>query len=88
MGSVADGVPGVHSSQLMQTGPRTIVLRLDVEAAGISAEQVWQQAHANLTEYFIAQGLSDIEIIHAAEAPERSTTSGKFRQVIAAPARR
>jgi phenylacetate-coenzyme A ligase PaaK-like adenylate-forming protein len=84
IGSVIDETPGVHRSQLVQTGPTSLRLRLDL-TAGSTAEQVWDSACANLAEYFAAQGLSGVEIIRAAEAPETSVTSGKFRQVIAGP---
>lgn len=84
VGSITDETPGVASSQLVQTGPRSVLLRLDV-TPGAQTAQVWERACANLGEYLGAQGLSGIEVVRAAEAPQRSPTSGKFRQVIAGP---
>jgi len=82
VGSVVDETPGVQRSQLVQTGARSLLLRLDLEP-GASAERVWTQAHARLADFLIAQGLRGIEIVHGADPPSRSATSGKFRQVIA-----
>lgn len=82
IGSVIDETPGVERSQLVQTGPTSTLLRLDL-LPGAQAERVWDKACANLARYLVAQGVAGIEISRAAEAPERSLTSGMFRQVIA-----
>jgi phenylacetate-coenzyme A ligase PaaK-like adenylate-forming protein len=82
IGSVIDETPGVQRSQLLQAGPTSLRLRLDL-TEGATAEQVWDSACANLAEYLAAQGLAGTEVIRAAEAPETSAASGKFRQVIA-----
>lgn len=82
VGSVTDETPGVQRSQLIQTGPKSLTLRLDVRP-GAQPERVWEQSCADLAAYLAAQGLPDIEIIRSPEPPQRSTTSGKFRQVIA-----
>jgi phenylacetate-coenzyme A ligase PaaK-like adenylate-forming protein len=84
IGSVADETPGVHRSQLVQTGPTSILLRLNPEPDA-PAEQVWDSVCSNLAEYLATQGLAGIDIIRATEPPETSATSGKFRQVIAGP---
>lgn len=82
IGSVIDETPGVHRSQLVQTGPTSLRLRLDL-TEGATAEQVWDRACAHLAEYLATQGLAGTQVVRAAEAPETSATSGKFRQVIA-----
>lgn len=87
VGSVIDEAPGVQRSQLIQTGPRSLTLRLDVRP-GAQPERVWERTHAALAAYLSAQGLPSIEITRAPEPPQRSATSGKFRQVIAVPPRR
>jgi phenylacetate-coenzyme A ligase PaaK-like adenylate-forming protein len=84
IGSVADEAPGVHRSQLVQIGPTSILLRLNLEPKA-PAEQVWDSVCSKLAEYLATQGLAGIDIIRATEPPEGSATSGKFRQVIAAP---
>jgi phenylacetate-coenzyme A ligase PaaK-like adenylate-forming protein len=82
IGSVTDETPGVQRSQLTQTGPKSLTLRLDVRS-GAQPERVWEHSCADLAAYLAAQGLPDIEITRSPEVPQRSTTSGKFRQVIA-----
>lgn len=84
VGSVLDETPGVHHSQLVQTGPRSVLLRLDV-LPDVPEEQIWDDVISNLVKYLAAQELTDVQIVRADEAPERSPTSGKYRQVIAGP---
>jgi phenylacetate-coenzyme A ligase PaaK-like adenylate-forming protein len=84
IGSVIDETPGVHRSQLVQTGPTSLRLRLGL-SAGAKADEVWDSARANLAAHLTSQGLAGVEIVRASEAPATSATSGKFRQVIAAP---
>jgi len=80
--SVVDATPGVRRGQLVQTGPRSLLLRLELEP-GASTEEVWRQALADLDAFLCTQGLRGVELTRSAEAPARSATSGKFRQVIA-----
>lgn len=82
VGSVVDETPGVRRSQLVQTGPSTVLLRLEVKP-GAQPERVWEAALANLGRYLTDQGVTEVRLVRAVEAPERSATSGKFRQVIA-----
>ncbi len=84
IGSILDETPGVHRSQLVQTGPASVLLRLDLEP-GMHREQVWSRVRSSLAEFLTAQGLADIDIVRASEGPQTSATSGKFRQVIAGP---
>jgi phenylacetate-coenzyme A ligase PaaK-like adenylate-forming protein len=83
IGSVLDGVPGLHRSQLVQTGPSTVHLRL-AATAGSDIEGLWHQVTADLRSFLVAQGLAEVEIVRAEEPPEQSGRSGKFRQVIRA----
>lgn len=84
IGAVVDETAGVLRSQLLQTGPATLRLRLDV-APGAPADGVWDAACASLARYLAGQGLAGVDVVRAAEAPEVSLTSGKFRQVVSAP---
>lgn len=81
IGSVVDEVPGVIRSQIIQAGPAALTVRLDV-GPDTPADPVWQRVCADLSGYLTAQGLPGTEIIRDATAPQRSPTSGKFRQVI------
>lgn len=82
VGSVIDETPGVYRSQLVQTGPQSLTLRLEVRA-GAEPDRVWDQTCTALARYLSGQGLPGIEIIRSAEPPRHTIASGKFRQVIA-----
>lgn len=81
VGSVIDETPGVQRSQLLQTGPRSLKLRLEI-STDAEPEHIWAQACGRLADYLAAQGLSGVAIDRAVEPPQRSPTSAKFRQVI------
>ncbi|MGY2743140.1 phenylacetate--CoA ligase family protein [Arthrobacter sp. UYCu723] len=82
--AAVEDTPGVRRSQLLQSGPAAIRLRLDTEP-GVDAGAVWRTVEAALASYLAGQGLSNVRIVRAAEPPEQSARSGKFRQVIARP---
>jgi phenylacetate-CoA ligase len=84
IGSILDQTSGVHRSQLVQTGPASLLLRLDLEP-GMPGGQAWDHACSNLTRFLAAHGLAGIDITRAAERPQTSATSGKFRRIIARP---
>jgi len=81
IGAIVDETPGVHRSQLVQTDPITMRLRLDPET-GVDVEKTWGCAIANLKAYLVGQGLANVEVVRASEPTEQSARSGKFRQVI------
>jgi phenylacetate-CoA ligase len=82
VGSVIDETPGLYRSQIIQTGPKSIRVRLQPKP-GATTEQVWRDLAGNLATYLASQGLGNIELVRASEPPEQSARSGKFRQVIA-----
>ena len=69
--SLIDETPGVQRSQLIQTGPRSLSLRLDVRP-GAQPQRVWEWAAAAPAAYLAAQGLPGIEITSSPEPPQRS----------------
>lgn len=82
VGSVLDRSTAVVRSQVVRTGERSLRLRLDLlpwEPPG----PAWADATARLTAYLVAQGLGDVTVVRAEEAPQRSVPSGKLRQVLA-----
>lgn len=81
---VVDETPGVHRSQLVQTGPSTIRVRLE-RRPGVDEEQVWRDVVANLSAYLAQQRLANVDIVRASEPPEQRARFGKYRQVIAVP---
>ncbi|WFS14990.1 phenylacetate--CoA ligase family protein [Rhodococcus aetherivorans] len=82
IGSVADETPGVRRSQLVQTSPTTLRIRLDVEAEA-SPDPVWEGVRSKIATYLAAHDLRDVEIVRGPEQPQQTTGSGKYRQVIA-----
>lgn len=82
IGSVADETPGVRRSQLVQTLPATLRIRLDVEP-GANPDKVWEGVRAKVAMYLASQDVRDVEIVRGEEGPEQTTGSGKYREVIA-----
>ncbi len=85
VGSVIDETPGVYRSQLIQSGPGSLTLRLE-SRPGSQPDQVWNQVCTALAQYLAEQGLPDVEIVRDTLPPQHNIASGKFRQVIARPA--
>lgn len=86
IGSVADETAGVRRSQLVQTSPTTLRVRLDVEQ-GADPDTVWDGVRAKVAAYLAAQEVPDVDIVRGVEQPEQSPGSAKYRQVIAHAAR-
>jgi phenylacetate-coenzyme A ligase PaaK-like adenylate-forming protein len=84
IGAALEATRGVHRGQLVQTGPAVIRVRVEPEP-GADAEVVWAAVLGNLRAYLVDQGLENVELIRADEPPAQDPTSGKFREVIAAP---
>ena len=82
IGAVVEETLGVRRSQLVQTGPATIRLRLEAEP-DVDVERMWRDVTANLSAYLAEQRLANVDLVRASEPPEQSMHSGKFRQVIA-----
>jgi phenylacetate-coenzyme A ligase PaaK-like adenylate-forming protein len=85
IGAALESAHGVRRGQIVQTGPSTVRLRLEPEP-GSRTEEVWAAVLGNLHAYLADQGLANVTLVRADEPPVQSPTSGKFRQVIAAPA--
>jgi phenylacetate-CoA ligase len=83
LGAALEAAPGVRRSQVVQTGPSTLRLRLEPER-GARDEDVWTAVLGNVRAYLVAQGVSNVDLVRAPEPPVQNPTSGKFRQVIAA----
>lgn len=83
IGSVVDGAPGVRRSQIVQTAPTVLRVRLECEP-GSDEATVWQAVAARLRAFLATQGLEHVEVVRAAEPPQQKAPFGKFRHVIAA----
>ena len=78
--AVMERIDGIDLSQLAQTGPTTLRVRLRI-ASGGDAERIWQSLYEALDRLLADHDLSHVQIERASEPPEQST-GGKFRQVI------
>ena len=78
--SVVKETPGVLRFQAIQSAPDKIKIRLEAKQAADN-ESTWERVYANASAYFASQGLDNVEIVRAAEAPMRDPKSGKFRNI-------
>ncbi len=77
-----DRTRGVRLGQVVQTGPATLRVRLDVDSTA-DAETVWRGLVGRLAGYLHTVGLDNVELFRAPEPPEgRERPGAKFRQVI------
>jgi phenylacetate-CoA ligase len=78
--TVVEETPGLRRFQLIQTGPRTLLLRLEAES-GADASSVWAAAEAHLQGYLEDQGLVQIGIDRSSDSPRPNASGGKLRHV-------
>lgn len=78
--SVIKETPGVLRFQAIQTSPDQLKIRLETKQAAEDAP-TWERVYANTSAYFASQGLENVTIVRAPEAPMRDPKSGKFRNV-------
>ncbi|GKZ16382.1 coenzyme F390 synthetase [Haladaptatus sp. T7] len=78
--SVVEETPGVRRSQIVKTGSKRLRIRLEFEEK-FDEESVWKTVENELSDFFATQGVGDISIEQATEAPARDSQSGKFRHV-------
>ena len=78
--TVVEETPGLRRFQLIQTGPRTLTLRLEVQPGGDEAV-VWSAAEAGLTSFLTARGLGGLNLERSPESPRPNARGGKLRHV-------
>jgi hypothetical protein len=72
--------PGVNRFQAIQTGQEEIKIRL--EASDPAEKQaVWALVQEQAGSFLACQGLENVHLVLAEEAPMRDARSGKFRHV-------
>ncbi len=83
LGTVIEETRGIRRAQVIQTGPATLTVRLELtgDAATPAPEDVWEQVEQRLHTYLAAQGIPSVVIVRAPEVPQSNPISGKFRQV-------
>ncbi len=79
LGSVVEEVAGAGCYQVVQTGPRSLRLRLE-EAPGFNRDPVCREISRRLAEYLRSQGLPSVEVKVSGERPLRNPSGGKLLQ--------
>jgi phenylacetate-coenzyme A ligase PaaK-like adenylate-forming protein len=82
--AVLETQPGLHRYQLIQTGPLTLQVRLDIELEA-DQQRVWQETFERLRAYFAAQDLHSVILEQSPEPPAADPRSGKFHHVRVLP---
>jgi len=75
-----DHVPGVALSQVVQSGPSSLFVRLQPRADA-DRDRVWNAVHAELKELLVKHGLRNVVVELSAEPPQPSP-GGKYRSVV------
>jgi len=78
--TVVEEVPGVHRTQLIQTAPRVLTVRLDV-TADADAERVWERVERDLRAFLRRRDLTGVRVERDPSPPARDSGSEKFRHV-------
>ena len=78
--TVVEETPGLRRFQLVQTGPRALVLRMEPQPGAVDSN-VWLTAEAHLQSYLHERGLHDITIVRSPDAPRQNARGGKLRHV-------
>ncbi len=78
--AVLETQPGLHRYQLIQTGPSTLQIKLNLEPEA-EPEQVWQETFQRLRAYFEAQGIDTVVLERSDELPTANPKTGKFHYV-------
>ena len=79
--SIIEETPGLRRFQLVQTGARTLSLRVEAES-GAETASVWAAAEAHLRSYLEDQGVVEIGIERSSEPPRPNVRGGKLRHVL------
>jgi len=79
-GTLLDQVRGVEMSQIVQTTPMALRVRLRL-AASVDPEEVWRTVQNALTRLLSEQRLQGVTVERADEPP-RQSAGGKYREVI------
>ncbi len=80
IGAVMEETPGVYRSQITQTAPDILVVRMEA-VSGADRTAVWVDLSSRLRAYLAEQGAPAITITLAEELPQQEQAGGKFRQV-------
>jgi len=84
LATAVEEAPGVLRYQVLQTGPRRLLLRLE-EAPGHDHARVRDDVLRRLRGYLASQGLASVEVDPSGERPRADTAGGKMRQFFVDP---
>lgn len=79
-----DQTRGVRLGQVVQSGPATLVVRLDIEP-NQDTSAVWRELAGRLAGCLGTVGLDNVELVRADEPPRPQQAGAKLRQVIGKP---
>ncbi|MGE5089457.1 MAG: phenylacetate--CoA ligase family protein [Candidatus Levyibacteriota bacterium] len=79
--TVVEEAAEVHRFQIVQAGPDTLALRIDIDEPQQRA-RAFAAAASGLQRYLASQGLADIAVELDARLPAPDAASGKLRQVV------
>ena len=80
IGTLVEGIPGVHRFQLIQTGRTALTVRLELEP-GAEMEVVRAAVDKRVQQFLSEQGAVHIQLVHDARPLEQQPHSGKLRHV-------
>jgi phenylacetate-coenzyme A ligase PaaK-like adenylate-forming protein len=78
--TILEETPCLRRFQLIQTGVRTLLLRLEAEP-GAEMASVWAAAEGHLRGYLEERGLAPITIERSSDQPRPNARGGKLRHV-------
>lgn len=81
LGSVIEESPGVHRFQAIETGPRDLTIRLDVDNE-TTRHAVEREVERRVRDFLDSHRVTDVTITCVAEAPRQESRSGKLRQIL------
>lgn len=81
LGGAVDRVLGAELTQVVQTGPESLEVRLRVRD-GVDGLMVWGQISRELRTLLDARGLPNVAIVRSDREAEVDSASGKFRHVL------
>jgi phenylacetate-coenzyme A ligase PaaK-like adenylate-forming protein len=81
--TVLEEIGGIHRFQIVQRTPDCLALRIDASERAAREPALFARAARALQAYLDEQGAGHVRIVRDQHAPQRDSTSGKLRQVLA-----
>lgn len=81
LGSIIEETPGVHRFQAVESGPRDLSIRLDVDD-DLARHAVEREVERRVRDFLQRHGVTDTTITCATGPPRQEPRSGKLRQIL------